>query len=113
MFHSGQFRLDLPTIGSPGKRRRRCCGPGGANDIAVDEALNASSGLPAASGNSLTLSGQFLLSDNDAASDQLLPQPQDPAADMLAAFKASTNGEHSVKHEVTMAQVKAKINDSG
>jgi hypothetical protein len=83
------------------------CGPGGLNDVAVDEALDATSGLPAASGNSMSLSGSFLLADNYAAGDSSLPQPEDGAANLLAAFKASTNGEHSVKHEITMSQAKA------
>ena len=36
------------------------CGPGGAKNIPVDEALDTGTGLPAASGvNSLTLNGNF------------------------------------------------------
>jgi hypothetical protein len=35
------------------------CGPGGPANIAVDRALDAGAGLPAASGNSLTLNGVF------------------------------------------------------
>jgi hypothetical protein len=89
------------------------CGPGGTADIAVDEALNAWSGLPAASGNTLSLSGSFLLADNFAVEDSSLPQPQDNASDMLAAFKASTNGEHSVKSRVTKAQAKAMLGLGG
>lgn len=82
------------------------CGPGGVANVAVDEALDASSGLPAASGNSLTLNGNFLVSANFGAEDSSMPQPQDAAANLLAAFKASTNGEHSVKHQITMSQFK-------
>jgi hypothetical protein len=81
------------------------CGPGGVNDVAVDVALNASSGLPAASGNSLTLTGKFSIAACTAPEDTSLPQPQDAAADLLAAFKASTNGEHSVQHQITMSQI--------
>ncbi|MBO0882678.1 MAG: hypothetical protein J2P17_20565, partial [Mycobacterium sp.] len=40
------------------------CGPGGSADVAVDEALDAGAGLPAASGNSLTLNGSFLVAAN-------------------------------------------------
>jgi hypothetical protein len=83
------------------------CGPGGNANVPVDEALDAGAGLPAASGNSLTLNGSFLLAVNGAGEDSSLPQPQDQASDLLAAFKASTNGEHSVKHEITMSQAKA------
>jgi hypothetical protein len=89
------------------------CGPGGVNNQFVDEALNAGAGLPAASGNSLTLGGTFLLADNYAASDSSLPQPQDGAANLLAAFKASTSGEHSVKHEITMSQAQSVLRRGG
>lgn len=84
------------------------CGPGGPGNDAVDVALDASSGLPAASGtNSLTLTGSFDLAVNFAPEDSSLTQPQDSAADLLAAFKASTSGEKSVKHQMTMSQVKS------
>src|SRR5215472_9115596 len=46
------------TLSAPGVTG---CGPGGAANIAVDQALDASSGLPAASGNTLTLNGNFFL----------------------------------------------------
>src|SRR5262249_42215054 len=51
------------------------CGPGGAASIAVDQALDASSGLPAASGtNTLTLNGNFFLADcfNDSNQAKIL-----------------------------------------
>ena len=84
------------------------CGPGGAANDAVDAALNTGAGLPAASGtNSLTLTGTFSLGVNFGPEDSSLTQPQDAAANLLAAFKASTNGEHSVKHLITMSQVKS------
>jgi hypothetical protein len=83
------------------------CGPGGANNVFVDEALDAGAGLPASSGNSLTLNGTFALAATFASEDSSLPQPQDDAAGLLAAFKASHNGEHSVKHQVTMSQAKS------
>jgi hypothetical protein len=66
------------------------CGPGGVANIAVDEALDASSGLPAASGvNSLTLTGDFNIAACEASEDSTLPQPQDDAAILLSAFLAS------------------------
>jgi hypothetical protein len=84
------------------------CGPGGANNVFVDEALDASSGVPAASGaNSLTLNGSFAITANFGSEDSSMTQPQDPAANLLAAFKASTNGEHSVKHLINMSQAKS------
>jgi len=66
------------------------CGPGGAANIAVDEALDASSGLPAASGvNSLTLTGTFNIGVCSASEDSSLTQPQDDAQILLSAFRAS------------------------
>jgi len=66
------------------------CGPGGVKNIPVDEALDGSAGLPAASGvNSLTLTGDFYVGFCSAGEDSSLPQPQDEAAIMLSAFKAS------------------------
>jgi hypothetical protein len=89
------------------------CGPGGVANDAVDLALDASSGLPAASGNSLTLTGSFAIAINFAPEDPSLPQPQDAAAKLLAAFKASTNGEHSVKHLITMSKMKSLLGAGG
>lgn len=84
------------------------CGPGGAANDAVDTALNAGAGLPSASGtNSLTLTGTFSLGVNFGPEDSSLSQPQDAANNLLAAFKASTNGEHSVKHLITMSKFKS------
>ncbi len=66
------------------------CGPGGVANIAVDEALDATAGLPAASGvNSVTLTGSFNIAACTASEDSSLPQPQDDAAILLSAFKAS------------------------
>jgi hypothetical protein len=66
------------------------CGPGGVANIAVDEALDATAGLPAASGvNSLTLTGTFNIAATSASEDSTLPQPQDDAAILLSAFLAS------------------------
>ncbi len=58
------------------------CGPGFSNNIPVDEALDTSAGLPAASGvNSLTLNGSFEIADCYNSSDQ--------AKILLNAFKDS------------------------
>lgn len=66
------------------------CGPGGVANVPVNEALDASAGLPAASGvNSLTLTGNFAIGYCSAAGDSSLPQPQDEAKILLSAFKAS------------------------
>ncbi len=66
------------------------CGPGGVANIAVDEALDASSGLPAASGtNSVSLTGDFNIAACQASEDSSLPQPQDDAQILLSAFRAS------------------------
>jgi hypothetical protein len=80
------------------------CGPGGANNVFVDEALDAGAGVPSAAGNSLTLNGSFGLAvgfHSEQAAPGTVP---DDAAELLAAFKSSTNGEHSVKHQITMSQ---------
>jgi hypothetical protein len=66
------------------------CGPGGVANIAIDEALDTSAGLPSASGvNSLTLTGTFNIAACSASQDSSLTQPQDDAAILLSAFKAS------------------------
>jgi hypothetical protein len=58
------------------------CGPGGAADVAIDTALDAGSGLPAASGvNSLTLNGSFEIADCFNSSNQ--------SRILLSAFAAS------------------------
>lgn len=66
------------------------CGPGGVDNIPVDAALDASSGLPAASGaNSLTLTGTFNVAVTEAYGDPSVPQPADNAKILLSALKAS------------------------
>lgn len=78
------------------------CGPGGTANIAVDEAMDASAGLPSASGNSLTLHGTFSLAVCFAAKNM--------ARILLAAFKASV-GAHSpiasqAGHRITIADLR-------
>ena len=59
-------------------------------NIPVDEAIDASAGLPAASGvNSLTLTGAFNIAVTSAYGDSSVPQPADNAKILLSAFKAS------------------------
>jgi hypothetical protein len=85
------------------------CGPGGAANIAVDEAIDASAGLPAASGvNSLTLTGAFDIAACSASGDSSLPQPQDDAAILLSAFNSSSSvsANSLVKHSITAAQIR-------
>jgi hypothetical protein len=82
------------------------CGPGGAANIAVDEALDASAGLPAASGNSLTLTGAFDIAACTASGDSSLPQPQDGAAILLSAFKASSSAMPAVSHPITARKIR-------
>jgi hypothetical protein len=79
------------------------CGPGGVANIPVDAALDASSGLPAASGNSLTLNGTFRIAATEAYGDSSVPQPADNAAILLSAFKASRHGGH--RHQISMAEM--------
>lgn len=86
------------------------CGPGGVANVAVDDALDASSGVPSPPGtNNLTLTGNFYVGATTTSEDPSLTQPQDDASGLLAAFKASTNGEHSVKHKITMKQMRALL----
>jgi hypothetical protein len=86
------------TFSAPGVTN---CGPGGVADIPVGAAIDASSGLPAASGNSLTLTGTFQLADTFAA--QSTPGA-DNAAILLSALKYSRKNGHAQK--ITMAQMK-------
>ena len=66
------------------------CGPGGTKNISIDSALDAGTGLPAASGvNSLTLNGNFQIAASFAGEDSSLPQPQNNARILLSAFKDS------------------------
>jgi hypothetical protein len=59
------------------------CGPGGAKNIPVDEAIDANSGLPAASGvNSITLNGTFSIADSFGNGNQ--------AKTLLQAFAVSS-----------------------
>jgi hypothetical protein len=83
------------------------CGPGGVNNVFVDEALDAGAGLPAATGNSLTLNGSFALAAGFHSENSTAPQVPDDAAELLASFKASTSNYKSIKHTITMAQAKA------
>jgi hypothetical protein len=71
------------------------CGPGGLANIAVDEALDTSGGLPAASGNSFTLNGTFAVAASFAGEDSSLSQPQNNALILLSAFKASARDQDS------------------
>jgi hypothetical protein len=57
------------------------CGPGGTANIAVDEAIDTTTGLPTASGDSITLNGTFYLAACYA--------PQNMAKILLSAFRAS------------------------
>jgi hypothetical protein len=84
------------------------CGPGGAANIAVDEAIDTAAGLPAASGNSLTLSGAFDIAACSASEDSTLVQPQDNAAILLSAFMASraAGGGPLVRHRVSVGQIR-------
>jgi len=68
------------------------CGPGGVANIAIDEALDTATGLPAASGsNSLVLNGTFAVAVCGAGEDPALTQPQNNAQILLSAFKASAS----------------------
>ena len=85
------------------------CGPGGVANIAVGAAIDASAGLPAASGNSLALNGTFKVAVTQASNDASVPQPADNAAILLSAFKYSRR--NVAGQQITMAQFKAILKD--
>jgi len=81
------------------------CGPGGSANIAVDEAIDTSVGLPSASGvNSLTLDGTFFLAACFA--------PKNMANILLSAFKASARsgaaGRQQASHPITFASLRGR-----
>ena len=92
------------------------CGPGGAANISVDSALDAGTGLPAASGvNSLTLTGSFDIAATDAGQDTSLPQPQNNARILLSAFKASvgTAGPRATVRRLSGAETRSVLRRLG
>ena len=75
------------------------CGPGGAADIAIDEAIDASAGLPAASGaNSLTLNGNFYFAACFA--------PHNMAKILLSAFTAKVTAAQEPGRRITFASLR-------
>jgi hypothetical protein len=93
------------------------CGAGlsGVQRAVVDGALDTGAGLPAASGNTLTLDGSFLIAATTASEDSALTQPVDDAAILLSAFRASSNQKPSLglNRHITMAQAKALLSPGG
>lgn len=80
------------------------CGPGGSANIAVDEAIDAAGGLPAASGsNNLTLNGTFFLADCFA--------PKNQAKVLLSAFKASLTpaAKPATVRKISFASLRGKL----
>jgi hypothetical protein len=73
------------------------CGPGGAANIAVDEALDSGTGLPAAAGNSATFNGNLWFADSFNSSNQ--------ATLLLSAFKDSTSGGKSAHRSITASDL--------
>ncbi len=77
------------------------CGPGGSANIAIDEAIDTSVGLPSASGNnSLTLDGTFYLGICSASVSQ--------ARILLSAFAASdkAHGSKVISQRLTFADLR-------
>jgi hypothetical protein len=85
------------------------CGPGGAANIPVDEALDAGSGLPSASGvNSLTLNGTFSIADCFNTRNQ--------ANILLSAFNDSvgtTAGARASAHRIPFSQLRSTARHLG
>ncbi len=89
------------------------CGPGGLGNVAVDEALDTSAGVPSASGaNSLALTGAFGIAATTAGEDSSLPQPQNNAKILLSAFRASvgtppgSSARPATGHRITFAELR-------
>jgi len=84
------------------------CGPGGLANVPVDEAIDASAGLPAAPGtNSLSLTGTFQIAVCFAGEDSSLSQPQDNAAILLSAFNASTSAAKPAGSHISASQLRS------
>lgn len=86
------------------------CGPGGAANIAIDEALDSFAGLPAASGvNSLTLNGTFDIADCFNTKNQ--------AKILMSAFNASDGtppaGTEANAQQISAAQLPALLKNIG
>ena len=84
------------------------CGPGGAKNIPVDEALDAGAGLPAASGvNSLTLNGSFAIADCFNTKNQ--------ANILLSAFSDSstTAGTRASARRIPFSQLHSVLRHLG
>ena len=92
------------TFSAPGVTN---CGPGGLANLDVGAALDAGAGLPAATGNNLTLTGSFQVAATQASGDPAVAQPADNAAILLHAFKYSTRNVHGQK--ISMATFKQKL----
>ncbi|MBO0884676.1 MAG: hypothetical protein J2P17_30955, partial [Mycobacterium sp.] len=86
---SGAIASDT-TFSAPGVLG---CGPGGQDSAVVDEALDAAAGLPAASGNSLTLNGEFDIAATGNGFIGVGPTGVDAANELLGVFQDSTSGE--------------------
>jgi hypothetical protein len=77
------------------------CGPGGSANIAIDEAIDASAGLPSISGdNSITLNGNFYFA--------ACYWKRNMARILLSAFRASarTSGSQAVGHRIPFASLR-------
>lgn len=90
------------TFSAPGVSN---CGPGGVADLPVQAALDSWAGLPAASGNSLTLSGSFQLADTFAAQDT---PGTDNAAILLNALTYSRRNVQA--QTISMAELEQLLN---
>lgn len=85
------------TVAAPGVTG---CGPGGSANIAVDEAIDTSAGLPSATGNSLILNGTFSLAVCAASKNM--------ARILLSAFKASVGRRAQIGGQrITIARLRA------
>jgi hypothetical protein len=73
------------------------CGPGGANNIPIDFALDTGTGLPAASGtNSLALTGSFFVAASFPGESETI----NDANTLLSAFIDSSRGATAARRQV-------------
>jgi hypothetical protein len=78
------------------------CGPGGSANIAIDKAIDTSTSLPSASGNSITLNGTFYFAACYA--------PKNMAKILLSAFRASAGvrpASENAGSRITIARLRS------
>jgi hypothetical protein len=90
------------------------CGPGGANNIPIDFALDTGTGLPAASGtNALTLNGTFSVADTFAGESQTINDTNTLLSAFLDSSRAPAAARRQVVHTYPAADLRRVIRRLG